>query len=90
MARACDMVYHAGMARFTLYGAAAGEWLCAQAGFRARTDDERALRIATLVHRNMGRGADARFAAELIKVVARDGLEVAADLCTTKPNGSAA
>jgi hypothetical protein len=91
MAQTFDMVYHVGMARaFTLYGPAAGEWIRAQNGVKAVTDDERALRIATLVHRNMGKGAETQVAIDLIKRVASEGLESVADLCTAKPKGTAA
>jgi hypothetical protein len=72
------------MAKFTVYGEAAGELIRAQHGAPARTDDERALRIATLVYTNMGRGADQRLAVALIKAVARDGLEAAATICTAR------
>jgi len=70
---------------FTVYGEAAGELIRAQQGRAARDDDARALRIATLVMMNMGRGADQRVAADLIKRVASEGLESVADLCTAKP-----
>ena len=91
MARAFDVMYHVCMAKtFTLYGPAAGEWIRAQEGVKAVTDDERALRIATLVYRNMGKGAETRVAIDLIKRVASEGLESVADLCTAKPKGSAA
>ncbi len=72
---------------FTVYGEAAGELLRAQSGAEARTDDERALRVATLVHMNMGRGADQRVAMALIKAVANDGLDAAAKVCTAKVKG---
>ena len=72
------------MGKFTVYGDACGELLRAQAGALARTDDERALRIATLVHMNMGKGADQRRAVALIKAVASDGLEAAALICTVQ------
>lgn len=68
----------------TVYGDAAGELLCAQEGKLCRTDDERALRIATIVFMNMGRGADQRRAVALIKAVAESGLEKAAEICTAK------
>ena len=80
------MVYHVGMGKtLTVYGDAAGELIRAQLGAKARDDNERALRIATIVHMNMGRGADQRVAVALIKAVAKDGLERAADVCTAKP-----
>lgn len=91
MARAFDVMYHVCMAKmFTLYGPAAGEWIRAQEGIKAVTDDERALRIATLVYRNTGKGAETRVAFDLIKRVASEGLESVADLCTAKPKWSAA
>jgi hypothetical protein len=71
----------------TLYGEAVGELLRAQAGAPARGEDEQALRIATLVHMNMGRGADQRAAVALIKAVAKNGLEAAAAICTAKVQG---
>jgi hypothetical protein len=71
----------------TLYGEAVGEFIRAQRGSPAHTEDEQALRIATLVHMNMGRGADQRAAVALIKAVARDGLEAAATICTAKAQG---
>lgn len=76
------------MSKFTVYGEAAGELIRAQAGTPAKTDDERALRIATLVHMNMGRGADQRRAVALIKAVAREGLEAAAMICTAQRDKS--
>jgi len=73
---------------FTVYGDAAGELIRAQAGKPAKTDDERALRIAALVHMHMGRGADQGLAIALIKAVARDGLEAAAMVCTARTGPS--
>jgi hypothetical protein len=61
---------------FTLKGKAASEYLRAQEGRVPCTDEERALRIATLVHLHMS--VDERVAVALIKSVARDGLEAAA------------
>jgi hypothetical protein len=68
----------------TLHGGAAGAFIGAQAGHIPVDDDERALRIATIVHMNMGRGADQRVAVALIKAVAKDGLEAAAKICTAR------
>ncbi len=69
---------------FTVYGEAAGELICAKEGKPARTDDERALRIATFIYMNMGRGADQHVAIALVKAVAKDGLEEAATICTAR------
>lgn len=76
------------MAKISLRGAAAGAFVDAQSGVPATTDDERALRVATLVHMNMSRGGDERAAIALIKQVVRDGLDAAADTCTAKRGGS--
>jgi hypothetical protein len=65
---------------FTLKGAAAGEFIRAQSGHVPKDDDERAMRIATLVGLNMQTSPEA--AAALIKLVAREGLEAAAKVCT--------
>jgi hypothetical protein len=70
----------------TLRGEAAGEFIRAQTGRVPQDDDERALRIATLVHMNMV-SENTRTAIALIKAVARDGLEAAAAICTAKDKG---
>lgn len=72
---------------FKLYGPAAGAFLFAQAGEPAQTDDERALRVATLVAVNMGKDADTSVAVRLIKLVAEKGLVAAAAECTAKRPG---
>ena len=70
---------------FTLLGEAAGEYVRAQAGSLPQTDDERAARIATVV--SLYANSDLKTAAALIKCVAKDGLEVAAKVCTAKRTG---
>lgn len=65
---------------FTFKGAAAGAYMAAQSGAPALTDDERALRVATIVHLYMQ--TDPKTAVALIKQVAKDGLAVAAKTCT--------
>jgi len=65
---------------FTLRGPAAGAFVEAQQGIEAKTDDERALRIATLIHLNMQTSPETAIA--LIKCVASKGLEAAAKICT--------
>lgn len=69
---------------FTVYGEAAGQLLLAKEGKPARTDHDRALRIATFVSMNMGAGCNQEVAVSLIQAVAKDGLRVVADLCTAK------
>jgi hypothetical protein len=66
----------------TLKGAAAGEYIRAQAGVTPQTDDERALRVATLVQMYMS--TEPKVAVALVKAVARDGLEAAAKICTAE------
>ena len=70
----------------SLHGAAAGAFINAQRGQIAENDDERAMRIATLVHMYMSgkSGDDSPTAVALIKLVATDGLEAAAKVCTAK------
>jgi hypothetical protein len=69
----------------TLKGAAAGAFIRAKMGRPAETDDERALRVATVVHMFMG--VNPQIAVSLIKTVAREGLEAAAQDCTVTPDG---
>jgi hypothetical protein len=66
---------------FTLRGEAAGEYVRAQGGALPQDDDERAMRVATLVHVQMLTG-DEKTARALIKLAAREGLEAAAKACT--------
>lgn len=68
----------------TLEGPAAAELLRAQAGHIPLNDAERALRIATVVHMYMHQPEQMRLAVALIKCVARDGLQRAAEVCTAK------
>jgi len=68
---------------FTLHGPAAGEYIRAQAGAVAKTNDECALRVATFVHLYMG-GSDPSVAVALVKAVAEKGLEAAAKICTAQ------
>lgn len=68
----------------SVWGPAAGALIRAKSGEPADNDDERALRVATLVHMNMGRGADTSVAVGLIKAVARDGLAKVAETCTAE------
>jgi hypothetical protein len=65
---------------FTLEGEAAGEFIRAQAGQLPTDDNERALRVATLVGLNLQTSPETAVA--LIKLVAREGLEAAAKVCT--------
>ena len=68
--------------KFSVHGPAAGEYVCAQEGVVPQTDDERALRIATLVHVTMQTRPES--AAALVKLVAREGLAAAAKVCTAR------
>jgi len=67
---------------FTLKGPAAGSYVEAQAGVLPATEDERALRVATIVHLEMQTSPETAVA--LVKLVAREGLEAAAKICTAK------
>ena len=68
----------------SLRGAAAGAFIRAQKGTKPENDDERALRVATVVHMRMSgkTGDDSKIAIALIKQVAEEGLEAAAKTCT--------
>ena len=68
----------------SLRGAAAGAFIRAQQGAAADTDDERALRVATVIHMYMsGKAGDGSpTAIALIKLVAKEGLAAAAKACT--------
>jgi hypothetical protein len=65
---------------YTLKGAAAGAFVNAQCGTPAKDDNERALRVATLIHLNMQTSPESAVA--LVKAVAKYGLEFAAKICT--------
>ena len=66
----------------SLKGAAAGAFFNALAGRPAISPDEQALRIATIVSIEMSKAGDSRKAVALIKMVAAEGLEAAAKVCT--------
>jgi len=68
----------------TLTGPAAGAFIRAQLGHRADSEDEQALRVATMVHMEMSKGGSPAAAVALIKALAKDGLEVVAGICTAK------
>ena len=71
----------------TLKGPAAGAFMRAKMGERATTDDERALRVATMIYAEMQSGAaGVERAKMMIALVARDGLEKVAD-ALTQPGG---
>ena len=74
----------------TLHGAAAGAFIRAQEGIKPEDDNERALRIATVVHMYMsGKAGDGSpTAIALIKLVAKEGLEAAAKKCTVEREAS--
>ena len=73
---------------FTLFGEAAGEYARAQAGQVARTDADRALRIASMVSVQMQLG-DEVTASLLIVLTANKGLAYVADnVCTLKKGSS--